>query len=386
VSAEWRRAAIVGIGQTEYSQHSGRSERRLAVEAIRAALADAGLDAIDVNGLVTFDMDSSDPASVATSFGLPSLTFFASTLYGGGGGCATIMHAAMAVVTGVADVVVAYRAMNERSGVRYGQARGRQRSIPSALAYSAPYGLHTPAQLFAFNIARYFYEHDVTNADVAPLAVAQRANAATNPAARFYQRPITVEDHQCSRWIVEPVLRLLDCCLETDGAVALVVVRSDRARALRHRPVLLAGAAQGQAAAPMRNWYRARISEAEEMEVVAGRLWSGSGLGPGDVQAAILYDHFLPLVLPQLEAFGFCERGEAKHFVADGGTALDGRLPVNTNGGQTGEAYVHGMNGLAEAVRQLRGDAVNQLPALERVLVTSGPGVPTSALILEGAT
>jgi acetyl-CoA acetyltransferase len=164
------------------------------------------------------------------------------------------------------------------------------------------------------------------------------------------------------------------------------VVRSDRARALRHRPVLLAGAAQGQAGAPMRNWYRARISEAEEMEVVAGRLWSGSGLGPGDVQAAILYDHFLPLVLPQLEAFGFCERGEAKHFVADGGTALDGRLPVNTNGGQTGEAYVHGMNGLAEAVRQLRGDAVNQLPALERVLVTSGPGVPTSALILEGAT
>jgi acetyl-CoA acetyltransferase len=385
VSVAWSRAAIVGIGQTEFSKSSGRSERRLAVEAIAAALDDAGLEAADVDGLVAFDADSSDPASLAASLGLPSLTFFASTLYGGGGGCATIMHAAMAVTTGAARVVVAFRAMNERSGVRYGQARLGARPITPALAYSAPYGIHTAAQLFAFNIARYFHEYDVTNADVAPIAVAQRAHAATNPTARFFQRPITVEDHQRSRWIVEPVLRLLDCCLESDGAVAVVVVGTEHSRALRHIPVPVVGAAQGLVGLPMRNWYRTSISGSEECRVTAERLWATSGLGPADIQVAILYDHFLPLVLPQLEAFGFCAPGEAKHFVADGGIALHGgRLPVNTHGGLTGEAYLHGMNGIAEAVRQLRGTAVNQAADVEHVLVTSGPGVPTSALILGG--
>jgi acetyl-CoA acetyltransferase len=383
MTAPWDATAIVGIGQTEFSQDSGRSERRLAVEAITAALHDCGLTTADVDGLVTFDADSNDPSSLAAALGLPPLTFFASTLYGGGGGCATVMHAAMAIASGAADVVVAYRAMNERSGVRYGQARRGRRAIHPALVFSAPYGIHTAAQMFAFNIGRYFHEYGVTNADVAPVAVTQRSFAAANPAARFFGRPITIEDHQSSRWIVEPVLRLYDCCLESDGAVALVVTGVERAQDLRQMPARIAAAAQGNVGPPMRDWYRPSISTADEVRVAATQLWSTAGLGPGDVQVAILYDHFLPMVLTQLEALGFCSPGEAKDFVRDGGTAIGGRLPVNTHGGLTGEAYLHGMNGVAEAVRQIRGAAVNQVDDVEHVLVTSGPGVPTSALILE---
>lgn len=382
MSDPWDRAAIVGIGQTEFSQNSGRSERRLAVEAINAALADAGLSAADVDGLVTFDFDSNDPSSLAETLGLRELTFFAASLYGGGGGCSTIMQAAMAVATGSAEVVVAYRAMNERSGVRFGQARVSKRAIPTAIALSAPYGLHTAAQGFGFNIARYFHEHDVTNADVAPLAVTQRAYAATNPAARFFGRPITIEDHQSSRWIVEPVLRLYDCCLESDGAVAVVVTTADRATHLAQPPVAVTAASQGLAGHQMRNWYRPSIGSVEEMRVAGDRLWEASGLRPADMQVAILYDHFLPMVLMQLEALGFCKPGEAKHFIADQVGSGDGPVAINTHGGLTGEAYLHGMNGIAEAVRQLRGDAVNQVRDVEHVVVTSGPGVPCSSLIL----
>jgi acetyl-CoA acetyltransferase len=382
VSEPWDRAAIAGIGQTEFSIHSGRSERRLAVEAIGAALADAGLTVSDVDGLVTFDMDSNDPASLAETMGIRQLSFFAASLYGGGGGCATVMQAAMAVASGSAEVVVAYRAMNERSGVRYGQARSSKRVIPSALALSAPYGIHTPAQRFGLNIARYFYEHGVTNADVAPLAVIQRAHAATNPTARFFGRPITVEDHQSSRWIVEPVLRLFDCCLESDGGVAIVVTTADRARDLRQPPVRVVAAAQGFAGRPMENWYRHDGGSLEETRAAGERLWSASALRPADVQVAILYDHFLPLVLMQLEALGFCEAGEAGHFIAEGNLSPGGPWAINTHGGQTGEAYIHGMNGIAEAVRQIRGVAVNQVADVEHALVTSGPGVPTSAIIL----
>ncbi|MCU1344711.1 MAG: lipid-transfer protein [Acidimicrobiia bacterium] len=378
MSAPWDGAAIAGIGQTEFSQNSGRSERRLAVEAITTALADAGLTANDVDGLVTFDFDSNDPASVADTMGLRQLTFFSETMYGGGGGCSTIMQAAMAVASGSAEVVVAYRAMNERSGVRFGQARVSKRAIPAVIALSAPYGLHTAAQGFSLNIARYFHEHDVTNADVAPLAVAQRAYAATNPAARFFGRPITIDDHQSSRWIVEPVLRLYDCCLESDGAVAIVVTSADRARHLRNAPVAVRAAAQGLAGQQMRNWYRPSIGSVEETRVAGDRLWAASGLGPSDMQVAILYDHFLPMVLMQLEALGFCKPGEAKHFIADGNRTV----AINTNGGLTGEAYLHGMNWITEAVRQLRGTAANQVRDVEHVLVTSGPGVPTSALVL----
>ena len=215
------------------------------------------------------------------------------------------------------------------------------------------------------------------------MAVADRRHAANNPNAFFHGKPITLEDHQASRMIVDP-LHLLDCCQESDGGVALVVTSAERAADLPQRPALVAAAAQGSGPDQyvMTSYYREDLAALPEMGVVARQLWASSGRGPEDVDVAILYDHFTPFVLVQLEELGFCGRGEAASFVADGRIALDGSLPVNPHGGQLGEAYIHGMNGIAEAVRQLRGTSANQVPDAETVVVTAGTGVPTSGLVL----
>jgi acetyl-CoA acetyltransferase len=379
------RAAIAGIGQTEFSKASGRSELQLACEAVKAALDDAGLSPSAVDGLVTFTMDTSEEAEVARNLGIPSLSMFTRVPYGGGAAAGTVMQAAMAVATGVADVVVCYRAFNERSGMRYGgSGYGTSPALPPWLAWYAPYGLLTPAAWVAIHARRYMHEYGATNEDFGRIAVVDRKHAATNPDAWFYGRPITLEDHQRSKWVVEPVLRLLDCCQESDGGVALVVTTPERARDLRQPPALIAAAAQGAAAdgEMMTSYYRERITGLPEMGVVARKLWAESGLGPADVQTAFLYDHFTPFVLVQLEELGFCGRGEAKDFATVAALSLGGRLPINTSGGLLGEAYVHGMNGITEAVRQIRGTSCNQVPDVEHVLVTSGTGVPTSGLIL----
>ncbi|MGH3738502.1 MAG: lipid-transfer protein [Micromonosporaceae bacterium] len=380
-------AAIAGIGATEFSKDSGRSELRLAAEAAGAALDDAGLTPSDVDGMVTFAMDANAEIAVARELGVPQLRFFSRVSYGGGAACATVQQAAMAVATGAADVVVCYRAFNERSGTRYGrvQTAAVQQATSAGIdnGWHYPLGLATPAATVAMFARRYLHVYGATSEDFGRVSVAMRRHAATNPAAWFYRRPITLEDHQASRWIAEP-LRLLDCCQETDGAVALVVTSAERARDLPHPPAGIAAAAQGSGPDQyvMNSYYRDDLTGLPEMGLVASQLWARAGLGPDEIDVAILYDHFTPFVLVQLEELGFCGRGEAPGFVADGGIELDGRLPVNPHGGQLGEAYVHGMNGIAEAVRQLRGTAVNQLPDPGHVLVTAGTGVPTSGLVL----
>ncbi|MCI3931691.1 lipid-transfer protein [Streptomyces sp. AN091965] len=373
------RAAIVGIGATEFSKDSGRSELTLAVEAVRAALDDAGLAPADVDGLVTFTMDTSPEITVAQAAGIGELSFFSRVHYGGGAACATVQQAALAIAAGVAEVVVCYRAFNERSGRRFGA--GVSHREPSAegvaLGWALPFGLLTPASWVAMAAQRYLHAHGLTPEVFGHVAVTDRKYAATNPAAYFHGRPITLEEHAASRWIVEP-LRLLDCCQETDGGQALVVTSAERARDLPKPPAVIAAAAQGagRAQEQMTSYYRDDLTGLPEMGVVARQLWRTSGLAPGDVDVGILYDHFTPFVLMQLEEFGFCAPGEAAEFVAKE------RLPLNTHGGQLGEAYLHGMNGMAEAVRQLRGTAVNQIPGAARALVTAGTGVPTSGLIL----
>jgi len=231
--------------------------------------------------------------------------------------------------------------------------------------------------------SRYMYEYGATSEDYGRLAVAFRKHAATNPKAFFYRKPITLADHQNSRWIVKP-LHLLDCCQESDGGQALVVTTLERARDLRHPPAVLASVVQGAAEDQqmVTSYYRPTITGIPEMAVCARQLWEDTGLRPEDIQTAVLYDHFTPLILPQLEEFGFCQRGEAKDFIREGNIELGGRLPVNPNGGQLGEAYIHGMNGIAEAVRQVRGTAANQVAHVQNVLVTAASAVPTSALIL----
>lgn len=383
-------AAIVGIGATEFSKNSGRSELQLACEAIIAALADAGIDPAEVDGLSTYTAETNGEVLVARNCGLGELTFFSRIGYGGGAACATVQQAAMAVATGVANVVVCYRAFNERSGVRYGLGQ-HDRPMDStadraAYAWMTPQGLSTPAQWVAMFARRYMHQYGATSADFGRVAVLARKHAANNPAAWFYQRPITLEDHQNSRWISEP-LHLLDCCQETDGGQALVIVSAERAETLAKAPAFIKAAAQGSGRDQhmMTSYYRPDITALPEMGLVARQLYGQSGLTPADIDAAILYDHFTPLVLPQLEELGFCEPGTAKDFIAAGNLELGGRLPSNTHGGQIGEAYLHGVNGIAEAVRLIRGTSVNQPDNVGNVLVTAGTAVPTSGLVLGAA-
>src|SRR3954453_22797017 len=353
-------AAVAGIGATEFSKNSGRSELRLACEAVQAAVEDAGLQLSDVDGMVTFTMDTNPEMEIARNLGIGELQFFSRIHHGGGAACATVQQGAMAVTTGVADVVVCYRAFNERSGHRFGAGVQGRAPIPTAenahFAWYSPHGLMTPAQWVAMSARRYMHEYGATSEDFGRVAVADRKHAATNPKAWFYEQPITLEDHQSSRWIVEP-LHLLDCCQESDGGQALVVTSLERARDLPNPVALISGAAQGSAQGQqsMVSYYRDDIAGLPEMGLVAKQLWAQSGLGPEDVQTAVIYDHFTPFVLTQLEEFGFCGRGEGRDFISDGPTHLGGRLPLNTHGGQLGEAYIHGMNGIAEAVRQARG-------------------------------
>ncbi len=381
------KVAVAGIGATEFSKDSGRSELQLALEACAAACEDAGLDPAQVDGLSTFTMDTNPETELLRGLGIDELTHFSRVPFGGGAPAATVQYAAMAVNEGVADYVLCYRAFNERSGRRFGSGvQDRPAGVTAdeaQYAWTSPYGLLTPASWVAMFATRMMHEYGVSSEDFGRVAVAMRKHAATNPAAHFFGKPISLADHQASRWIVEP-LHLLDCCQETDGGQAILVTSLQRARDLRRPAVVVDAAAQGMAddQQMMRSFFRDSLVGLPEMATCARQIWETSGLGPDDVQTAVIYDHFTPFVLPQLEEFGFCKPGEAKDFIADGGIELGGQLPVNPHGGQLGEAYLHGMNGIAEAVRQVRGSAVNQVDGVEHVLVTGGTGVPTSALLL----
>ena len=223
-------------------------------------------------------------------------------------------------------------------------------------------------------------KYGVTNEDLGRYVVVAREHAATNPAAWFYQRPITLEQHQHSRWIVEPILRLLDCCQESDGGVALIVTSAERARDLRQPGVRVLGATQAhlQGGRIMFDYYRPDLDDYEEVQHNTRQLWQATGLTPDDIDVAMIYENFSPIVLMALEGHGFCKPGEAKDFIKEGHIGLGGKLPVNTNGGLLGEGYIHGMNNILEGVRQLRGSAANQVRGAEHVLVSAS----RSALVL----
>lgn len=385
------RVFIVGTASTDFSKASGRSELRLALEAISGALADAGIAPDEVDGYVSNDQDNNSESALSRNLGSPKTTFFARSPMGGGGGCGAMALARMAIVTGAAEVVVCYRAMNERSETRFGRpspaAGDSRQSLATSwdldMSWCEPFGLGTPAGWIALSARRYMHEQQVTSEDFGRVSVLERAYAATNPAAWFYERPITLADHQQSRLIADP-LRLLDCCQESDGGVAFVLTSDRRARRVPARPVELVAGAQGigPRQVGMASPYQENIASAVESRIIGAQLWDKSGLRPDQIDVAVVYDHFSFSVLMQLEDLGFCRPGDAKHWVRDGALDLDGILPTNTHGGQLGEAYMHGFNGIAEAVRQLRGEAVNQVQGAQTALVTSGSHVPTSGIVL----
>jgi acetyl-CoA acetyltransferase len=362
---------VAGIGATEFSKSSGRSEMQLAAEASRAAILDAGLTPDDIDGIVTFTVDANDEQELMRNVGLGPVTWWSRTPGGGTGACASMQHAVAAVVAGLAHNVLVYRAFNERSGYRYGQPRDQTAGAPP-LDWHRNFGIDTPAKMYALWFRRYMHAFGATNEDFGRYTVSARRYAATNPKAWFYERPITLEDHQASRWIVEPVLRLYDCCQESDGGVALVVTRADRAPDVDVPVAILAVAdARHRDASITANYYSDDLASYPEAAQCARLLFERSGLSPGDVDVAQIYENFSPLVFLVLEAYGFCGPGEAVPFIAEGNLDIDGALPTNTHGGLLGEAYIHGINSIQEGVRQVRGTAVNQVAGVDHSLVSS---------------
>jgi acetyl-CoA acetyltransferase len=378
--------AIAGIGLTEFSRSSGVSELSLAAQCIKSACDDAGLDPSTIDGLVTYTLDSTDEIEVARAVGAGDLSFFSRINYGGGAAVGTIAQAAMAIATGQATTVVCYRAMNGRSGKRMGQGVSGDISSSDLIHWSwyMPYGMLIPGSWIAMIANKYMHKYGVTREDLGRVAISQRNHALRNPRAYGYGKPLTMDEYLASKWIAEP-LCLYDFCQETDGGCAILVTSAERARDLKQKPAVIRGVTQASTRGQeqMTSFYRDGLDSLPEMEMAAQRVYAMAGLGPEDIDAACLYDAFTSEIIMQLESFGFCARGEGKHLVREGALDIDGRLPNNTHGGLISEGYIHGINNIAEGVRLIRGESTSQPDkTVEHVLVSSGVGVPTGAMII----
>ncbi|AZP18551.1 lipid-transfer protein [Streptomyces aquilus] len=372
--------AIVGIGQTAFAKQLPENERTLACRAVIAALDDAGIDPGEVDALASFTMEETDEVELAKAVGFGDLTFFSRVGYGGGGSCATVAHLAAAIATGQASVGVAWRSRKRGSGPR--PWRDTVTQLPTPAQWTRPYGLLRPVDEIAMLTRRYLHEYGATRDHLFNVALACRNRANQNPAAVMYDRPLTREMYMTSRWISEP-LCLFDNCLETDGALACVVVSRERARDCRRPPVYVHSAAQGLPAQHhgMVNYWNDDPLTGPSW-ATARHLWKHADFTPEDVDVAQIYDAFTALIPLSLEGYGFCGRGEGAAFTEQGALESGGRLPINTGGGGLSEAYVHGFNLINEGVKQLRGNSTAQVPGAATCLVTAGEGVPTSALLL----
>ena len=373
--------AIAGIAQTPFAKHLGPPEGELACQVIVDACADAGIDPSEVDALCSYTMEGTEEVDIARNIGCGEVTFFSQVGYGGGAGCGVVGHAAMAVATGQAEVAVAWRSRKRGSGPRPWTSTSVQLRVPGT--WTRPFGLLRPVDEIGLLTRRYMHEYGATREHLANVAVAVRKHANMNPNAMMHDRPMTHEDYMKGRWISEP-LCLFDNCLETDGALACVVVSAERARDLPQPPVYVHAFAQGLPPEhqTMVNYFCDDPLYGPAW-ACARRLWANAAFGPEDVDVAQIYDAFTPLILLSLEGYGFCKRGDAPGFTEDGNLEWGrGSLPVNTSGGGLSEAYVHGFNLINEGVRQLRGTSTAQVEGAETCLVTSGEGVPTSALLL----
>lgn len=373
-------AAIVGIAETPFARTLEASEKSLAVQAILAALDDAGIEPAEVDGFASYTLESTDEVEIAKNLGVGDATFFAQVGYGGGAGPGCVGLLAMAIATGRCRVGVAWRSRKRGSGGR--PWAGAAPQVTASAAWTRPWGLLRPVDEIAMLTRRYLYEVGATRDHLANVALAVRKMANRNPRALMHDEPLTREQYMSARWISEP-LCLYDNCLETDGALACVVVSAERARDCRQAPAYLHAVAQGlprQSHAMVNYWCDDPLRGPSW--VCAEQLYRDSDIRPEDIRVAQIYDAFTPLVLFSLEGYGFCGRGEGAAFSEEGALEVGGRLPINTSGGGLSEAYVHGFNLINEGVRQLRGTSSNPVAGADTCLVTGGDGVPTSALIL----
>ncbi len=381
------KCAIVGIGETDYCVNSGRNPLALALEAIRNAIEDAGLTVDQIDGIVKSSIDASaSDQIIAANLGLSGVTYSSEVTGLGGAACATVAHAAMAVASGFANYVVCYRAFTPFDfieGAKHNQTTLWARQA-GAGEFLRPFGWSAMIDGFAMHCQRHMHEYGTTSRQLGAIAVAARKHAAANPKA-IRQEPITIEDHQNSNMISQP-LRELDCLISAnDGACAVIVTTAERAKDLKQRPAKIMSAAQSLGSNPMATWemsaFKPTITDSEA-KMIAPHLFRKAGLKPEDIDVAQLYDCFTYTQLVLIEDYGFCKKGEGGEFVQDGRIEIGGELPINTHGGHLGEAYIHGFTHIVEGVKQMRGTSTCQVEDAETTLVASAVPGPTSALIL----
>ena len=379
------KVAIVGVGETAYYKHgqAPEPEVKLALQAILAACADAGIDPRAIDGFASYSNDRNDPSRLAAALGIPELRF--SNMQwggGGGGGSAAVGNAAAAIAAGYADCVVVFRALAQGQFQRFGAAPPTP-TVSGEAALTFPYGLISPAQRFAMRVMRFMHDHEIGPGAQRAIALASYHHAQNNPRAVMHGRPLTPEAYDESRWIVEP-FRLFDCCMENDGAAALVLVSAERARDMRQRPAYLLGVAQGSEYRNAARGHNAPTYASSSFTTVAPHLYAMAGVTPKDVSVVQSYENFTGGVLMSLVEHDFFAADEANEFLTlENLTAPRGRLPLNTSGGNLAECYMHGLELQIEAVRQLRGQSPNPVPGARVAMVISGPMVtPVSSLIL----
>jgi acetyl-CoA acetyltransferase len=367
----------------------------MACTATLAALDDAGLTAKDLDGFALYS-GGMDTGLIAQTLGIPDMRF--SAVVSGGGGCSmgSVGLAAAAVTAGLADVVVSFMSL-QQSGKRLGVAFARDENATGSISayanpvtpendFSGPSGAVAPGQLFALFAQRHMHLYGTRREHFAELAISSRNNAMRRPQSMM-RTPLTLDDYFSAPILADPMC-LYDFCLENDGAVAVITTSAERARDLRHPPVYITAAEHGGAGrwGQGMSWMNMpdEYFTSSGHRAVAKRLYAAAGIGPEDVDVALLYDHFSPMVLMQLEDYGFCGIGESGPFVEAGNIRWpDGSIPVNTHGGNLSDAYIIGMTHLVEGVEQLRGTAINQVPDAEFALVTGGPAqLPVSSVLL----
>jgi acetyl-CoA acetyltransferase len=382
------KVAVAGVGETTYYKHgqSPDPEFVLALKAILAACEDAGINPREIDGFASYSNDRNEPSRLSAALGLPDLKF-SNMMWGGGGGggSGAIGNAAAAIAAGMADCVVVYRALAQGQFARFGQGNvGAE--VTGEAALTAPYGVMSPAQKYGMRNMRFMHEHGVERSALRAVSMAAYHHAQNNPRAVMYGRPLTEDKYDNSRWICEPY-RLFDCCLENDGAAAVILVAAERAPDLANTPVYLLGSAQGSEhrnAAPCHN---APLYGTSSFTTVAPRLYQMAGIGPSDVDVVQSYENFSGAVIMSCVEHGFCKADEVNDFFClDNLLAPGGKMPMNTSGGNLAECYMHGLELQVEAVRQLRGQSTSQVPNVDVSLVMSGPMVtPTSSCVFGSA-
>ena len=384
------KVAVAGVGETTYYRHSQAPEPEfvLCLKAILAACSDAGIDPRDIDGFASYSDDRNTPMALSAALGTHDLRFSNMQWGGGGGGVAgALANASAAIVSGLADCVVVYRALAQGQFGRFGQG-AQFPAVPGEYALALSYGQMAPAQFFAPKVTRFMHEHDVGQEALRAIAMTSYHHAQANPRAVMYGKPLTEEKYDESRWIAEP-FHLYDCCMENDGAAAIILVSAERARDLKQTPTFILGAAMG--AAPRASGSPTTIFATPDypssyFKPVAKRLYAMAQVGPQDVDVVQCYENFTGGVLMSLVEHGFFKPEEAMDFLKlENLIAPTGKLPLNTSGGNLAECYMHGLGLQIEAVRQVRGQSTSQVPDVNVSLAVGGPMSPPVSTILYGS-